>query len=220
MKKSTFKSFENLNNEKKIRYGKMLSIFIIAFITMCYSLSYAINSSHYVENKNNDAILNSDYIYSGVYIEDVPVGGLTVEQAEKVAQDFYNRTRLERYNITVATDYGYRNELTYDELGAEYNMAKAAQEAYEVGRSGSRDSRLLELDDIYAGGEHIPPEYTINEDKLNEVVENIITDVNKEYSLKGLVADFDRTYEMIYDNVLIKESNLEIYVPSVAADEQ
>ncbi len=210
--KSAF-DLSSLSTEQKISYGKAIAAVIILIIIMCYAINFAIDSRAYNSIINNDAVLNSDFVYSGVYIEETPIGGLTKKQAVEVASNSYKNTRLDGYTITLATDYGYEKTMTYKELGAEYDIESAVDNAYAYNRKGSRSSRLTNIEELSAKTEHLTPEYSINEDVLKDAVEKIANDVNKEYSLKNKSVDTDRLYQVLYEKMQIQEKNIVVYVP-------
>lgn len=205
--------FSNLSTEQKILYGKCISAVVILAIIMCYAVSFAIDSRSYNTMVNNDAILDSNVVYNGVYIAETPIGGLTKEQAVDVASNGYGKTRLDGYTITLVTDYGYENTMTYKDLGAEYDIESIVDDAYEYNRSGSRSERLAAIDSLTGKTEHLTPQYTINEDVLSDVVDKIAKDVNKEYSIKGKSVDVDRLYQVLYEKMQVQENDIIVYVP-------
>lgn len=202
-----------LSAEEKILFGKYISAFVILAIIMCYAVSFAIDSKNYNSMVNNDAVLDSNIVYKGVYIAETPIGGLTKEQAAEVAAAGYGKTRLDGYTISVATDYGYNRTFTFKELGAEYDIEGIIDDAYDYNRSGGRSVRLAAVEDLSVKTQHLTPEYSINEDVLKAAVDEIAKDVNKEYSLKGKKVDEDRTYEILYDKLQIQENDITVYVP-------
>lgn len=205
----------SLNYEQKIVAGKYIATLVILAIIAFYSISFAISSNNYNVNKIFGDILDDNIMYSGVFIEDVYVGGLTKEQAKQVADTAYSKSKLDSYTINFKTDYGYNKVLTYRELGAEYDIDKAVDEAYAVNRSGDRSSRIGKLDEIEGKNQHIIPDYSINEGVLKEAITKIVEDVDKEYSLINKKSDYDRTYDMVYSYIQIKENGVEVYVPEV-----
>lgn len=205
----------NMTLEQKISYGKALAAVVVIFIVMVYALSFALKSRNYNSYVNYDSILDSHYIADGVYLGEVSVGGLNKEQAIAVGESDYSGARLDNYRITIATDYGYSKDYTYRELGAEYNIKNAVDDAYDVAKTGSINSRLALLDEISGRGEHIIPDYKVNESDLKDAVNNIAADVNKEYNLKGKTVDTEALYDTLYEYMIIEQYDMIVYVPSV-----
>lgn len=218
MRKSKKTNAFELSNAQKLVYAKYFSALVIMVIIMFYAVSFAMDSRNYTVNKQNDDILNSNKIYSGVYVGEVYIGGLTKSQAKELAQRSYADSRLESYTINFKTDYGYDKTVNYRELGGNYDIDKAVDEAYDKGRSGSKAERIATLDDMKGKGEHVSATYSVDEGVLKETIRKIVDDVNKEYNLKGSEADYDRTYEMAFKNIQIQEKDIEIYVPEVQND--
>ncbi|MGN1318300.1 MAG: peptidoglycan binding domain-containing protein [Lachnospirales bacterium] len=205
--------FSKYNQEDKIVLAKYFSAIVVLLIVLIYSLSFAAKSKNYAANKAYDNILQGDYIYGGVYIDSVYVGGLTKEQAKDVARMEYADRKGDGYTISFKTDYGYNNTLSFKELGANYDTDKAVEEAYKVNRSGGRSKRVSEVDELRKSREFIMVDYSVDEGVLKGAIEKVVKDADKEYTLKGGKANYDRTYEMAYSNLQIQEKDIEIYIP-------
>lgn len=209
-----------ISQENYITMAKCISSLVILVIILYYALSFAFSSANYNVNKVYGDIIESNKIFSGLYIAEVYIGGLTKEQALKVAESEYADRRLDGYTMNIKTDYGYNKTFTFRELGAEYDIEKAVNAAYDVNRSGSKSERIGKLDDLEGRTEHIAVKYNVNEDKLKEAITNIIADVNKEYSLLGKEADFDSTYNTVLKYMQIQEKDVEVYVAENMSSEE
>lgn len=77
--------------------------------------------------------VNQDIIYPGIYVEDIALGGLTLQEAQKKLQD-YERKLLQENALTLY--YGEEKvTVTYQEIGVTYDRISALQRAYQVGRT-------------------------------------------------------------------------------------
>lgn len=193
--------------------AKYFSITVVVAIVMCYSISFMLKSNNYAANKAYSDILDGNYIYGGVYIGEVYVGGFTKEQAYDVADKNYAEYRLNKYSMDFKTDYGYSKNFTYKALGASYDTNKAVDEGYEVNRSGSFDTRSTKLSELRQSNEFMRVDYNIDESKFKDVIEGVVTDADKEYSFKGKKASYDRTYDTAFRYLQIQEDNVEVYIP-------
>lgn len=210
--KSNF-DLSHYSKKEKIVLGKYISAVVVMFIVACYAVNFAMDSRNYSTIKSNDEILNSDYIYNGVYIAETFIGGLTKDQAVEVGNSGYVKPRLEGFEVTFQTEYGYEKTYKFGELGAKYDIESAVDEAYKFNRSGNRTDRLNMIDEVKTRGEHINPDYSFDENVLRDVANEMAEEADKEYSLVGEKADADRLYDILYKNMQIQQHDNNIFIP-------
>lgn len=104
-------------------------------------------------------------IYPNIFIEEVPVGGLTQEQALQKIQDAQRSLPLQNITLTV-DDIAIAS--TSAQLGAKSDFTSAVEAAYKYGRNGSMDQRLITLTNLFRQQENIliHTEYDLNELQL------------------------------------------------------
>ena len=118
-------------SHKYVTYIKYaLLSFVVIFIIICSVIG--INAYN---------ILKYDYIYQGVYVEDLHIGGESKFSATEKLVDSYQRP-LEDRSITL-TGKGINQDITYGDINAVYTIKQAVSQAYNVGREGNIINRLL-----------------------------------------------------------------------------
>ncbi len=91
------------------------------------------------KNKRYENLLNVDYFYEGVYVDDISLGGLTLEEASDKIQASLDK-RVENVNVILNWD---DEEVVFksDEMDVSFNTQDVVQKAWNEGRSGSDKER-------------------------------------------------------------------------------
>ena len=146
-------------------------------------------------------------ITKGVFIDEVDVSGLTAIEAENKIIDFVNELREREISIlvednTVSTKLG--------DLGYSHNTNNAIEQALELGTAGNLIKRYKDLKDIAQGGVTYPLEFTLDENKVRELVATKVS----EFNLDPVDATVSRKNgEMSYtDHILGKKVDIEATV--------
>ena len=125
---------------------KLVIIIGVIVVLIAVALIAAKFITDYVDNKEKLEALNVDTIYSNVYVNNINIGGLTKEDAlAKLEIDLQQPFKQNTVCIRVDDD---TYEFTYDQLGIEYDLEKAVEEAYDYGRDQSMS--VDERYDIYS----------------------------------------------------------------------
>ena len=103
--------------------GGVLGLLIITVVVVMLLLSGSI------ERK-----LNVDTFYQGIYIEDVDLGGKTMEEAKELMADLEKRIRDEIDLTLTYQDQTF--EYTEDDFQFTYDTDEVLEEAYQTGRDG------------------------------------------------------------------------------------
>lgn len=126
----------------------------------------------------NAAFTVTDEIYNGVRVGDIDIGGLSAQAAEaKIANTF--RERTEQPPITL-THQEQRWSITAREIELDIDAAVLARQAYAVGRTGNIFYRLQERYLTINRGHEIPLTPAYNHDKLQAILANIASTVDRE----------------------------------------
>ena len=195
----------NLNKDY-ILWGIGTAFFLV---TAIWSITFAINS------KTNTAInrayeaLDTNLIYNGVFIEEVNIGCLTKEQAIKKATNEYAKPRLER-TFTISSG-SYSKDVTYEDLGASYDIAKTVKEAYQLGRSGSKDKQLEKDENLEDRKEYLVSSLSIDKSKMKSTLNEIAKEV------EGNVIDGEVNVDALMENLekdmLIGQNDIVYNIP-------
>lgn len=131
-----------------------------------------------------------DKIVPGVRVEWIEVGGLTQKEAEKkiseVQQDFLSAP------VEITADEK-RSRLSRGELGFSMDAVKPAQQAYQVGRSGSATKRINQVWDAYHKQVVIPcQEVTIDTEQVDSALVSFTEGLDKPQDARLVIDDRDQ----------------------------
>lgn len=160
-------------NKKSFLIISILILFIGTLIGIAY---YTYNN-----------ILNIDTIYSGVQIEEYSCQGKTKSEAV----DFIKREKqIEDYNKEMKLFYeDYLFTISLRDIDFSYDYNKAVELAYEVGREGNLFHRFKTIRKLKGQPVVIQLETNFNRNKIEHIVENISTEINRDSS--DAVFDFN-----------------------------
>jgi vancomycin resistance protein YoaR len=119
----------------------------------------------------NTAFAISDNIYDGVFIGDISVGGLSIDEAKnKIIKDFKNKTA----NSPISLKYKEKTwSISNKDIELDIDADKLAQQAYNVGRVGNIVNRLQERYLTVNHGYTIPMSLRYNQTKLQEFINKV-----------------------------------------------
>ncbi|MGB3307003.1 MAG: VanW family protein [Thermomicrobiales bacterium] len=128
----------------------------------------------------------SDRIYPAVIVGDVPVGGLTVQEAENRLNQ--RATELENGTITF-TYQGMTWTPKLSELGATVDVSSSLDKAEKLGRTGDVQSRLAFTGDLIRSDQTVPLRTTINTDTLDAWFDQVDASINHRAVDAAIVID-------------------------------
>ena len=158
---------ENSEDEKQTtsKVKKKSKLGIVLIITVIILILIALLSTIFaVINIGNEKIIK------GIKIAQIDVSNLTKEEAQKTLEEIYfKKMENEIYLI-----YGeFESTTTYKALEVEYQINKAIEEAYEIGRDGNLFKDNLTIIKSWIQGKQIELDVKINSEMLDQVVKNI-----------------------------------------------
>ena len=160
----------------------------------------------------NDAYLNeSEIIMGDVFINGVPVSGLTVTEARILFHEFNDE--LESGFINIRAD-DTEKMIKPAEIGLKYDIEKALATAYDIGRKGNYFTRLKEKGEK----KYLYAEWIFDEEKAKNIIRGIAGAVFKEPvsasvsigktggialnpSSDGRVVDIERSIDSVRDSL-------------------
>lgn len=117
-------------------------------------------------------------IYPGVKIENQDLSGKTQVQAKKILMDKY-QSALENKKINIkVSNKSY--VISYDQIGAKYNINKAVNEAYNYGKNESILDKYKLINKPKGKSIKLLFNYNSNPKPIDDLISNIKKDVNKE----------------------------------------
>lgn len=178
-------------------------------VTTAFSLNFAFGSQWNAAVDNAYAAIDSNLIYNGVFVEEVNISNITKEQATRRVNELYVAPRLAKsFTIT----YGdYSKDVTYADLGGKYDVKSVVNEAYSLGRSGSKEARIVNMEQLSNSNEFLVPDFDINKSKLKNTINSIAKEIEEMYPDKGKVST-DGMIDDIEKNMLIGISDIDYNV--------
>jgi vancomycin resistance protein YoaR len=154
-------SSDNIKQNNISKYG-----IIIILILLLATLAFAYYGA--------ESILNYKNIYSGVYVEDINVSGLSREAALAKVENKFSQ-KINEMSIVLKYD-GKEKNADGEDLIIDYDIKEAVSKAYMLGREGNIFKRISDIYKLKQNTYTIPVNIVVNEDK----VENILQEINGE----------------------------------------
>lgn len=178
-------------------------------VTAIWSVTFAVNSKMNTAVNTAYEALDSNLIYNGVFIEEVNIGCLTKEQAVARATSEYAAPRLQR-KFTLSSG-SYSREVTYEDLGATYDVKSTVDEAYKIGRTGTKTKKLQTAESLEGKQEYLVSSLTVDKSKMKSTLDEIAKEV--EGNVIDGQMDVDILMENLENNMLIGEKDIVYDIP-------
>jgi len=194
---------------KQSKYKKDRKFVVLGIIIVVCIIALALFSTIFaLINANNNTIL------SGIYARGILIEGLTEEEALKMLNDKIQEEKTREIILKI-------NEETYsitpEQIEVEYNVEKAVQQAYQIGRDGNIFQNNFAIFQTMLEENFIDIEVTYNEELLTNVLEGFNAKlpnamVDNTYCVEedeliitrgidGLVIDIDNAKQVIMDSI-------------------
>lgn len=200
-----YNNYEEVIKLNKKQKRKIFTIILIIFLFVLLILFSTIFSFLNINNEN---------IMSGVYINDIDVSGLSKEEAKFRVGKVFN----EKINKEIKVIYGeYESTINPTVIEANFDINKAIEEAYQVGRRSNIIVNNYDILFSLIGKKHISANLTINEEETQKLIKyigsnlpnalietsyyiedsNLIITKGKE----GFVVNSEKLLELVYDKL-------------------
>ncbi len=117
-------------------------------------------------------LANDDHIYKGIYVNDIPLGGLSLEQAAETLENHY---RFENVSLPFSFD-GTSFSVASEAVALQYGCFETAMSAYDMGRDDNFFVRLKNVIVFRFQKQVLPVQILYDEQKLLEAVNQNIAD--------------------------------------------
>ena len=116
-------------------------------------------------------VVDIDTFYDGISVNNVPLGGLTQDEAkEKLSTDVNN---VIREQIISLVDGENTYDIKYGDIDAKYNIDDTLLAAYNYGRNGELKDRYKQVTDLKDNPKDFEAQFTYNDEllktKINEI---------------------------------------------------
>ncbi len=128
----------------------------------------------------------ADKVYPAIAVGDVPVGGMTIDQAVAAVED--RAAELESGTITF-TYKGQTWSPTLAELGATVHVDESVDTAYELGREDNAVTRLGVAGDLLRGDQVVPLRTSVDRNVLATWFDSVNADIDDRAIDASLVVD-------------------------------
>lgn len=165
--------------KKKISRKGLIAI-IAAAVVVCAGVC-AVAGKHAYDNyqhqKQVDAALNTDKFYSGITVQGVKVGGMTMQQAQQAVKAKETSARGD-YDVKITYDskkWGF----TQNDMSFTYDTDSVLKKAYAYGRSGDRETRYKQIMALKTQPKSYSITAALDEDALKAKVEKVASQVSR-----------------------------------------
>lgn len=192
---SNKKQVQKTKKKSKIRKANTFLAFtvIILLVGVLGSLYYV-----YSKNKMMKEIVEVDTIYNNIYINNIDMGGLTVDKAKDMLATSILKPLQTKKIIFTYEDKNW--ELSYENLKANYNIDKIVEEAYNIGRNGELEERYEIVQNLKQEPKKFELEYEFDQTVLAEFVKGVEQEINiemKNSEMQRVNGKFTGTKEQI-----------------------
>ena len=115
-----------------------------------------------------DKYVDIEGIYPGVKIQGMDVGGKTGEEAQRMIDEYVENVSEETVTLQVE---GKEKSFPLSRIDLQCKNTNTSEEAGQLGRTGNILKRIAEIRKISEEGVDIPLEFTVDEAKLERVIE-------------------------------------------------
>ena len=115
----------------------------------------------------------SDTILGGVYVGDVDLSGMTVEEATQAVSQFVES--LKSKNVTLGVAGERYVAVTAGELGLKWENTDVLSEAASVGKKGNFIKRYMAIQDLKRGNKVYDLELSLDENAVKTILEEQCT---------------------------------------------
>ena len=189
-KQETYKFKKASTPKKKHKFAVIAVVLIVlAILVLILSTIFALI------NSSNNKIL------SGISIKNTLVEGLTEEEASVVLNEKLENEKTREILLKINEE---TFSITPEQIGVQYNIEKAIEEAYKIGRDGNIFQNNFEILKSMLEENNIDVEFTYNEELLNEAL--------NEFGAKLPDAMVDNTYRIEEDKLIITKGKAGIVI--------
>lgn len=207
------KDIEKMDNKK----SKKKYIVIACIIAAVVVIGVLLSTIFALVNIGNEKMI------SGISIEGIEVSGLTNEEAKTKVETIYNQKKEKEINIKYED---YESTLNPTLMEVEYNVDKAVETAYKIGRTENIFINNYEILKTLIMKENVDVEMTLNEDVTKQNIQDISVNlpgvvIESSYSVEddeliitkgkaGVIVDTDKLYEEVKESLNNINANDEI----------
>lgn len=159
----------NTNSIEENNYNKKRRIIVACIISFIIFLILVIACTGFaLLNINNSKVI------TGVTVDGIDIKGLTREQTEQKIKEEVQKNLDEEIQLNIDSQ---QYSIKLNQIEVEYDIQKAVQEAYEVGRKGNILVNNFDILKSIVRGTDVELDFKYNEELLNEIISDITVKV-------------------------------------------
>ena len=115
--------------------------------------------------------LNNNNILKNLSINHINISNMTKEDAKTLLSNTIKNKSS--HNISFLYNGQLLSSYSFDSINIEYNITEAVNESYNIGRNSNIFKNNFEIFDLYLNKKNININITINQDKLDNIIEDL-----------------------------------------------
>ena len=177
---------------KKAARRKVIAVVAVAAV-VCAGVC-AVGFGRYYAGRQHEkevnSTLNTDRFYSGIVVQGVKLGGMTMQQAQQAVKA-KEASAVGNYDVKIT--YGDKKwELTQKDMTFTYDTDSVLKKGYAYGRTGDRETRYKQVKALKTKPQEFSITAAVDENGLKTKVDTIAASVNRK-PVEPTVVSFDRS---------------------------
>ena len=175
---SQFKPVKNIDNHHSFKH---ILIIIAIFAAIVFSLALIVFGAFTIYNYSHNSTISK-----GVYINNIDVSGLTKDEAKTKLEEYYSE-KLSNDITLVHNDY--TTYIKTSEIDLSFDIDSSINYAFSLGKSNNIFADNYQVFDAMLNGINIMPTYTLDEDALIDILNNLSSELPDAVVASGYYID-------------------------------
>jgi vancomycin resistance protein YoaR len=132
----------------------MLAVLVVLVLLLFALGGFYLFNKYSATQEEIAALLDVDTFYEGIFIDGIPLGGKSAEEARIALQELYAQ-EFDRVNVDLNIAGQTVRTFTKEDIQIEWTLEDVLNQAYAIGRTGSRYSRYNLVKNLPARPRHL-----------------------------------------------------------------
>jgi vancomycin resistance protein YoaR len=166
---------EKRSSKKRSAKAKIILLIVLIVVVIGGVIGFVIKHQY---DQKLDKILNVDTFYTGISIQGIDMSGKTKEEAKEILTDMESSLRDTIDINVVYEDQTYH--YTQDDFHYQYNTDEIVEEAYNLGREGSRWERYRQVKKLQEEPVSLSVDAKLDDSNIEQIVSDIAAQLDTE----------------------------------------